>query len=37
MKNLETYNVKHWNPKLIQNITYLKNYEVTDPQKKKQT
>ena len=37
MKNLETYNVKHQNPKPIQNVTYLRNYEATDLWKKKQT
>jgi hypothetical protein len=28
MKNLETYDVKHQNPKLIQNVTYLRNYDI---------
>jgi hypothetical protein len=37
MKNLETYDVKHRNPRLIQNVTYLKNYEPIDLQMKKQT
>jgi hypothetical protein len=37
MKNLETYDVKHQNPRPIKNVTYLKNYEATDLQKKKQT
>jgi len=37
MKNLEIFDVKHQNPKLIQNVTYLRNYETTDLQKKKQT
>jgi hypothetical protein len=38
MKNiLETYDVKHRNPRLIQNVTYLRNYEATDLQKEKQT
>jgi len=34
MKNLETYDMKHQNPKLIQNVTYLSNYEETDLQNK---
>jgi len=29
--------VKHRNPRLIQNVTYLRNYEATDLQKEKQT
>ena len=37
MKNLETYDMKHQNPKPIQNVTYLRNYEATDLWKKKQT
>ena len=37
MKNLEICDLKHQNPTLIKNVTYLKNYEVTDPGKKKQT
>jgi hypothetical protein len=37
MKNLETYDVKHQNPKPIQNLIYLRNYEATDLWKKKQT
>jgi hypothetical protein len=36
MKNLETYDVKHQNPRPVQNVTYLRNYEATDLQKKKQ-
>jgi hypothetical protein len=35
MKNLKTYDVKHQNPKLIQNMTYLRNYEAADLRKKK--
>jgi len=27
MRNLETYNGKHQNPRLIQSVTYLRNYE----------
>ena len=30
MKNLETYDVKHQNPRLIKNVTYLKNYKATN-------
>jgi hypothetical protein len=37
MKNLETYDVKQQNPRPIQNVTYLRNYEATDLRKKKQT
>jgi hypothetical protein len=37
MRNLETYDVKHQNPRPIQNITYLRNYETTNLQKEKQT
>jgi hypothetical protein len=37
MKNIETYDVKHQNPRPIQNLTYLKNYEASDLRKKKQT
>jgi hypothetical protein len=37
MKNLETYDGKHQNPKLIQSVTYLRNYETTDLWNKKQT
>jgi len=37
MKNLETYNGKHQNQRPIQNMTYLRSYEATDPWKKKQT
>jgi hypothetical protein len=37
MKNLETYDGKHWNLRLIQNVTYLRSYEATDLWKKKQT
>jgi len=37
MKNLETYDVKHQNPRPIQNVTYLKNYEAINLRKKKQT
>jgi hypothetical protein len=29
MKNMETYDVKHQNPKPIQNVTYLRNYKAT--------
>ena len=34
MKNLKTYDMKHQNPKPIQNVTDLSNYEVTDLQNK---
>ena len=37
IKNLETYDIKHQNPRPIQNVTYLKNYKATDLRKKKQT
>jgi hypothetical protein len=37
MKNLETYDVKHQNPRLGQNVTYLRNYEAIDLRKKKRT
>jgi hypothetical protein len=37
MKNLETYDVKHHNPRPIHNVTYMRNYEATDLQKKKRT
>jgi hypothetical protein len=37
MRNLETYYVKHQNPRPIQKMTYLRNYEATDLRKKKQT
>jgi hypothetical protein len=37
MRNLETYDVKHHNPRPIQKMTYLRNYEATDLRKKKQT
>jgi hypothetical protein len=37
MKNLETYDVKHHNPRPIQNMTYLRNYEATDLRKEKRT
>ena len=37
MKNLNTYDVKHQNPKLIHNMTYLRKYETTDLQKEKWT
>jgi hypothetical protein len=37
MRNLETYNGKHQNPKLIQSVTYLRNYKATDLWKKKRT
>jgi hypothetical protein len=37
MKNLEVCDVKHQNPRPIQNMTYLSNYEETDLRKKKQT
>jgi hypothetical protein len=35
MRNLETYDGKHQNPRPIQSVTYLRNYEVTDLWKKK--
>ena len=34
-ENLETYDGKHQNPRLIQNVTYLRNYEATNLWKKK--
>jgi hypothetical protein len=37
MKNLETYDGKHQNPRPIQSVTYLRNYEATDLWKKKWT
>jgi len=37
MKNLKTYDMKHQNSKLIQNMTYLRNYEAADLRKKRQT
>ena len=37
MKNLETYDGKHQNPRLIQSVTYLRNYEATDLWKKQRT
>jgi hypothetical protein len=36
MRNLETYGGKHQNPRPIQSVTYLRNYEVNDLWKKKQ-
>ena len=36
-EELETYDVKHRNPKPIQIVTYLRNYEATDLWKKKRT
>jgi hypothetical protein len=36
-EELETYDVKHQNPKPIQIVTYLRNYEATDLWKKKRT
>jgi len=35
MRNLEIYDGKHQNQRLIQNVTYLRNYEATDLWKKK--
>jgi hypothetical protein len=37
MRNLETYDGKHQNPRPIQSVTYMRNYEATDLWKKKQT
>jgi hypothetical protein len=37
MKNLETYDIKHQNPRPIQNITYMRNYDTIDLRKKKWT
>jgi hypothetical protein len=37
MKNLETCDEKHQNPRPIQNVTYLRSYETTGLWKKKQT
>ena len=37
MKNLETYDVKHQNPKPIQNVTYLRSHKAIDLWKKKRT
>jgi hypothetical protein len=37
MRNLETYDGKHQNPRPIQSVTYLRNYETTDLWKKKRT
>jgi hypothetical protein len=37
MRNLEIYDGKHKNPRPIQNLTYLRNYEATDLWKKKRT
>ena len=37
MRNLETYDGKHQNPRPIQSVTYLRNYQATDLWKKKQT
>jgi len=37
MKNLETYDVKHYNPIAIQNVTYLRNYKATDLRKENHT
>ena len=34
MRNLETYDGKHQNPRPIQSVTYLRNYEATDLWKK---
>ena len=36
-EELETCDVKHRNPKPIQIVTYLRNYEATDLWKKKRT
>jgi hypothetical protein len=37
MRNLETYDGNHQNPRPIHSVTYLRNYESTDLWKKKQT
>jgi hypothetical protein len=37
MKNLETYDGKHQNPRPIQNVTYMRYYEATDLWKKRRT
>jgi len=37
MKNLEIYDMKHQNPRSIQNVTYLRNYEATNLRKEKWT
>jgi hypothetical protein len=37
MKNLETYDGKHQNPRPIQSVTYLRYYEATDLWKKRRT
>jgi hypothetical protein len=34
---METYDVKHQNPRPIQNMTYLRNYEATNLRKEKRT
>jgi hypothetical protein len=34
---METYDGQHQNPRLIQSVTYLRNYEATDLWKKKRT
>jgi hypothetical protein len=35
MRNLETYDGKYQNPRPIQSVTYLRNYEATDLWKKR--
>jgi hypothetical protein len=37
MRNLKTYDGKHQNPRPIQSVTYLRNYEATNLWKKKRT